>query len=99
MGRVALMVVSLMSSLAWAEAPLPPTLSAGGALQLSAPTRVDMDSVFNGAIHSAGFAVDSGKLAFMRRGRPVNATVGRSTLTPLVDFNFGGATAVMRFVF
>ena len=68
-------------------------------LQLTPPPKLDMDSVFTGAINAAGFAVDSGKLAFTRRGRPLAATLGRSTLTPLVDFNFGGAQAVMRFVF
>lgn len=86
-----------VSSLTLAE-PLPSKLEPP-TLEVAAPAKLDMDSLFTGAIRSAGFAVDSGKLAFMRRGRPVNATVGCSTFTPLVDFNFGGATAVMRFVF
>jgi hypothetical protein len=63
------------------------------------PARLSMDSVFTNAISAAGFRVDNGKLAFTRNGRPLAATVGRSTFMPLVDFNFGGATAVMRFVF
>jgi hypothetical protein len=66
---------------------------------LAPAPKLDMDTAFTSAIHAAGFAVNDGKLAFTRRGRPLAATVGRSTLTPLVDFNFGGATAVMRFVF
>jgi hypothetical protein len=68
-------------------------------LELAPKQQLTVDSVFEGAIRNAGFAVDSGKLAFMRHGKPVAATVGRSTLTPLVDLNFGGASAVMRFVF
>jgi hypothetical protein len=68
-------------------------------LQVAAPPKLDMDAAFTGAIRAAGFAVDNGKLAFTRRGRPVAVAVGRSTLAPLVDFNFGGATAVVRFVF
>jgi hypothetical protein len=84
-----------LSSAALAE-PTPPLPAK---LELTPPPRLDMDSVFTGAIRSAGFTVDSGKLAFMRRGRPVAATLGRSIFTPLVDFNFGGAQAVMRFVF
>jgi len=68
-------------------------------LKLAPPPKMDMDSAFTSVIQTAGFAVNDGKLAFTRRGRPLAATVGRSTFTPLVDFNFGGATAVMRFVF
>jgi hypothetical protein len=72
------------------------------ALQLqpiAAAPKLNMDAAFTNAIHAAGFAVDNGKLAFTRGGRPLAVAVGRSTLAPLVDFNFGGATAVVRFVF
>jgi hypothetical protein len=81
-------LITLVSTAALAEPTPPPPR-----LQLT------VDSVFEGAICAAGFTIDSGKLAFVRHGRPVAATIGRSTLTPLVDLNLGGASAVMRFVF
>jgi hypothetical protein len=87
------LLLMAVSSLAWGD---PPLLSKS---QLKPPERVSLDSVFENAIRGAGFAIESGKLAFTSHGHTVTATVGRSQLTPLVDVTTAGAAAFMRFVF
>jgi hypothetical protein len=95
-----LLLVAL-SSLAWAD-PIEGSPAARHELlksELKRPTALSLDSVFESAIRGAGFAIESGKLAFTSHGHTVTATVGRSQLTPLVDVTTAGAAAFMRFVF
>jgi hypothetical protein len=87
------LMVCALSSLAWGD----PALVSKSELRPPAP--VNLDSMFESAIRGAGFAIESGKLAFTRHGHTVTATLGRSQLTPLVDVGTGGASAVVRFAF
>ena len=91
-----LLLVAL-SSLAWAE-PIEGSPAARHLAllksELKRPTAPNLDSMFESAIRGAGFAIESGKLAFTSHGHTVSATVGRSQLTPLVDVTTAGAAVI-----